>query len=57
MATSSTKGAANRKGITDILVGRKLLTERQLQPAGLPESGDQPRAGRAAAHQPDRRQR
>src|SRR4051812_19251270 len=33
MATSSTKGAANRKGITDILVGRKLTTEAKLQPA------------------------
>ena len=33
MATSSTKGAANRKSITDILVSRKLLTEQQLQPA------------------------
>jgi type IV pilus assembly protein PilB len=33
MATSSTKGAANRKSITDILVGKKLLTENQIQPA------------------------
>src|SRR5687768_3196907 len=33
MATSSSKGAANRKSITDILIGRKLLTDKQLSPA------------------------
>ncbi len=33
MASSSTKGAANRKSITDILVSRKLLTDMQLRPA------------------------
>jgi type IV pilus assembly protein PilB len=33
MATSSTKGAANRKSITDILVARKLLNESQIRPA------------------------
>src|ERR1043166_838597 len=32
MATSS-KSAANRKSITDILIGRKLLTEAQIKPA------------------------
>ncbi len=33
MATSSTRGAANRKSITDILVSRKLVNESQLRPA------------------------
>ena len=33
MATSSTKGAANRKSITDILIGKKLLNESQIRPA------------------------
>jgi len=33
MASSSTKGAANRKSISDILINRKLATDNQLQPA------------------------
>jgi len=33
MATSSTKRAANRKSISDIFIGSKLLTDTQLQPA------------------------
>ncbi|OGR92282.1 MAG: hypothetical protein A2992_06640 [Elusimicrobia bacterium RIFCSPLOWO2_01_FULL_59_12] len=33
MATSSTKGAANRKSISDILIARKLVTDQQLRPA------------------------
>src|SRR5689334_21011247 len=43
MATSSTKGAANRKSITDILVSRKLLTEKQIEPAiDDAQRGDKP---------------
>src|ERR1017187_8275219 len=32
MATSNTKGTANPKGVVDILLNRKLVTESQLQP-------------------------
>src|SRR5712691_6575522 len=43
MPTPSTKGSANRKAISDILVHRKLATKVQLQPAlDEAEHNDQP---------------
>jgi len=33
MSAPATKGAANPKGVVDILLNRKLITEGQLQPA------------------------